>query len=728
MLRNPLRLKVGAFAALLLFTAAVVVVGLVLWRQESLAESVGGDTAWAAYKLDREAVQLRNLLAMSDDTESVDDLQLHFELLYSRINILRRGEIGELFSSIPDTRELMPQIEARLEQLDAEFDSLEELDEARRQRIDRVLQELGQYTERLLIAINSHIADTTTAERRSLNQLYGLLLALIVAMSLAAMLVVVFLFREVRDNVRARGDLERLSGELEATAHRAETASQAKSEFLATVSHEIRTPLNGVIGMSDLLLEQPLDQASRHYAHTIHDSAGQLLSLIDDILDFSKIEAGRLEIERVPFSLPQVLEGVVGLFGPRASSKQLDMYTRIADDIPERVMGDPGRLRQVLLNLLSNAIKFTDQGEVVVNAYRHTQEHLCIEILDTGCGIPDDMHDALFEPFRQGDASTARRFGGSGLGLAICKRLVEAMGGEIGVNNRPERGSRFWLVLPLSPADTETSLPTPASPSPVSQEDTTLLLVEDNEVNQQVAVAMLERLGCHVAVAADGREALDMIETTRYALVFMDIQMPGMDGLEVTRRLRSRGGRFAQLPIVAMTAGATVGERARCLAAGMDDYLTKPLFNDALATILARHLNNADSPAVDDSETYAERKTESAEPDEEILGELRASMGIEGIASLTTLFADQLSRRRQELQADIEAGRYTSASRLAHLLKGESASLGLMTLAEYAHALESAARTDDPESIRQAWEAFETHCPEAQEALEHWLCVRQARA
>ncbi|WP_148252966.1 ATP-binding protein [Aidingimonas lacisalsi] len=729
MLRYPLRLKIGVFSSLLLFTSAVVVVGLVLWRQESLAESVGGDTAWAAYKLDRETVQLRNILAMTDASEPVDNLQLHFELLYSRINVLRRGEIGELFASIPDARELMPRIEAHLEHLDTEFEALEQLAAEDRQRLDADLQELGELTERLVIAINAHIAETATSERRSLNQLYGLLLALIVAMSLAAMLVVIFLVREVRDNARARRDLERLSGELEATAQRAESASQAKSEFLATVSHEIRTPLNGVIGMSDLLLEQPLDQASRHYAHTIHDSAGQLLSLIDDILDFSKIEAGRLEIERVPFSLRQVLEGVVGLFEPRASGKQLALYTRIAEDLPDRVLGDPGRLRQVLLNLLSNAIKFTEQGEIVLCASRRPRERLCIELLDTGCGIADGMRDILFEPFRQGDASTARHFGGSGLGLAICKRLVEAMGGEIGADNRLERGSRFWIVLPLSTADVEEALPTAEPPKLSFQGEATLLLVEDNQVNQQVAVAMLERLGCHVEVAADGLAALDMIETTRYALVFMDIQMPGMDGIEVTRRLRARGGWFAQLPIVAMTAGATVGERARCLAAGMADYLTKPLFHDALASVLARHLSEGDASALPSGDERPYQGVDAAqEPDAEILSELCSSMGIDGIASLTTLFADQLKTRRQELEADVEAGRYVSASRLAHLLKGEAASLGLMTLAEYAHTLESAARTDNPDSVRRAWQDFEGHCPLALEALDQWLREHQAQA
>ncbi|PXY00041.1 ATP-binding protein [Halomonas sp. LBP4] len=684
----PLRLKLGAMAALLFFAAALVVVGLVSWRQDSLAQSVGGDTTWHAYKLDRDTVQLRNYLGQRD--RNLEELRLRFELLYSRLTLLRGGDITELIDTIPVAIGLMDEIEERIEALDAGIERLESLDSDVRLALDRQLEALGVSTERLIIALNGHLADTSTREREQLQTLYALLLVLILAMSVAALLVVVFLFREARDNAAARRTLEALSRELEVTARSAESASQAKSEFLATVSHEIRTPLNGVIGMSDLLLDQPLEGRARHYADTIHDSAGLLLELINDLLDFSKIEAGRLELESRPLELAELADGAMALFTHRAEARGVQLVSRLDPELPARVVSDPGRLRQVLLNLLSNAIKFTTEGEIRLEVSAGGTDRIRFEVIDSGCGIEPAQLSRLFEPFQQGEASTARRFGGTGLGLAICRRLVEAMGGQIGVESEPGLGSRFWFTLPLVAAPLEPLLTAGEEPAPrpVHLDEASLLVVEDNPVNQQVAVAMLERLGCKVSLVERGGDALERVTRERFDLIFMDVQMPDLDGLEVTRRLRQRDGWSAEVPIVAMTAGGPGGEQARCLAAGMSGYLTKPLFQDALVATLHRHLKHVGTlPVRPKGPVAADQPLDPA-----ALAALQESLGDASLAALIALYRRQATDRLAELERAVAEEDAERVRGLAHQLKGESSSLGAVKVAGLALRLEHIGR------------------------------------
>ena len=692
MLRYPGRLKLGAIAALLFFVAAITVAVLVLWRQDSLAQSVGGDTAWAAYKLDREAIQLRSQLARPAEQEPLSDLRLRFELMYSRVNLLRRGELAELLDTIPRATALMETISEQVAAIDTRlYRSDFSLEDGGREALDVRLETLSRYSEELIVAINAHLADTTTRERERLQRLYRLLLALIVAMSAAAALVVVFLFREARESAAARRATEALSGKLEIAARRAEAASQAKSEFLATVSHEIRTPLNGVIGMSELLRERPLDATSRHYAATIHESGGQLLGLINDILDFSKIEAGRLELEHTDYDLRELITRAVALFAPRASAKGLTLRSEVDVQLPTRLYGDPGRINQIVLNLLSNAIKFSACGEVVVAAQRSEHQWLEISVSDQGCGIAEHQREMLFEPFRQGDASTARRFGGSGLGLAICKQLASAMGGEIDFTSQPEQGSRFWLRLPLQPAmagDTDEQLSRPESGTAVNF-GASLLLVEDNPINQQVAVAMLERLGCQVTLASSGRDALSCCDAQRFALIFMDVQMPDMDGLAVTRALRDREGWTRDVPIVAMTAGAMDGDQTRCREAGMDGYLAKPLFRETLLAVLQRYL--CDGPQASSSPANDSDDETSSWLDAAALRELEASLPLADRQVLLELFQSNMPARLEQLEVACMADEMVRMSQLAHLIKGEAGSLGLRRLAAAAQRLEEAA-------------------------------------
>ncbi|MGY6566823.1 MAG: ATP-binding protein [Halomonadaceae bacterium] len=720
MLRYPLRLKLGAVAALLFFAAALVVVGLAAWRQEELHQSVIGDAAWHAYKLDRDIIQLRSdLVQQVGSARSLEALRLRFELIYSRVNLLQRGDVNQLLQQIPLAKRLLPDLVVLMADIDSLLDEIDQLGQEERWVLSDRLERVGGLTEQLIIAVNGHLAESATRDREALQTLYALLLALIMAMSLAALMVVVFLVREARDNAEARRSLESLSRELQATAHRAEAASQAKSEFLATVSHEIRTPLNGVIGMSDLLLDQPIDPKSREYARTLHVSAARLLELINDILDFSKIESGKLELERRPIRLTTLIGEACRLFGPHAEAKGLKLTTALSPALPEHVMGDPARLRQVLLNLLSNAIKFTDHGEVRVEAALSEQGELVLAVRDTGPGVALEKQDWLFEPFRQADASTARRYGGTGLGLAICRRLTEAMGGRIGVDSAPGQGSRFWVVMPLETVVSNE----PESPvfQPILEPAAggKVLLVEDNPVNQQVAVAMLERHGCTVSVADSGDKALEVAGRESFDMIFMDVQMPGMDGLETTRRLRSRGGWLAEVPIVAMTAGGPGAERERCLVTGMSGYLAKPLRRAELAAALRQGLSGKERAE------GAEESVGADMLDEGVLGELRESLGLEALAALFAVHREQLQQHTESLEQAFEQGDLAALAARAHRLKGESGSLGGRRLADSARRLELAARHERQDEAAVELRVLQASIPVTLEALESWLSACQ---
>lgn len=690
MLRYPGRLKLGTFAALLFFIAAVVVVGLVLWRQDSLAQSVGGDTAWAAYKLDREAVQLRLALSQQehDQTAWASTLRLRFELMYSRVNLLRSGELAELLDSVPRAGAFMALIIELADVIDNHLygDSFS-LDSTTLRALDARLETLTGYSEELVVVINAHLADTATLERGSLQRLYRLLLVLILAMSTAVVLVVVSLFCEARESAAARRTTEALSGELEVAARRAGAANLAKSEFLATVSHEIRTPLNGVIGMSELLRDQPLDALSQHYANTIHESGSLLLGLINDILDFSKIEAGRLELEYTGYVLSDVFERARALFEPRAIANALTLRIELDECLPDRLYGDPGRVSQVVLNLLSNAIKFSSSGEIVLAAALTEEQQIEVSVSDQGQGVTAMQRERLFEPFRQGDASTARQYGGSGLGLAICKQLVDAMGGEIDVSSRDgEQGSRFWFRLPIQAVESVVQAAPRVHHEAAAQEhfEASLLLVEDNVVNQQVAVAMLERFGCRVTLAGSGQEALALCDERCFELIFMDVQMPVMDGLAVTRALRQRDGWTQQVPIIAMTAGAPGCDESSCRDVGMDGYLTKPLLSEALQAALQRYLTARSAP----EKMNTACSKDASWLDENVLGELEASLSLDGCQALLALFQANMPERLRALEIAVDSVDMARTVQLAHLIKGEAGSLGMAALAASASELE----------------------------------------
>ncbi|MCU0758275.1 MAG: ATP-binding protein [Steroidobacteraceae bacterium] len=405
----------------------------------------------------------------------------------------------------------------------------------------------------------------------------------------------------------AMHELERSNRELQASNEAAQAASRAKSAFLATMSHELRTPMNGVVGMTELLLNGRLPPAQqRRSVEVIRRSALSLLQILNDILDFSKIEAGQLETESVPFDLRKSAEQALSLLQPQAESKGLALRTEWPDELPTAVIGDPTRFAQILTNLVGNALKFTARGHVTLRASlleaRDPALRLRFEVEDTGVGIPADALPRLFQSFTQSDSSITRKYGGTGLGLAIVRRLCELMHGECGVHSEPGRGSTFWFTLALQQDPHGGRGPAPAATGlfPVLRPRgdaarggdalPNVLLVEDNPVNQEVTLGMLELIGARATVAGDGRRAVELLARPHdFDLVLMDCQMPEMDGLEATRRTRAHERPLGlRVPIVALTANAMLGDRERCLEAGMDDFLSKPFRLRELASALER--------------------------------------------------------------------------------------------------------------------------------------------
>jgi signal transduction histidine kinase/ActR/RegA family two-component response regulator len=391
-----------------------------------------------------------------------------------------------------------------------------------------------------------------------------------------------------------RRTLQAQTVELEHARAQAESANVAKSQFLATISHEFRTPLNGILGTTELLLDSPLTPSQRRFAKTAHLSATALLALVDDVIDLSRIEAGKFTLRNTAFDLRALVDEAMDMMAAIARDKPISLERRLPPQLPARLIGDPVRLRQLLVNLLHNGVKFTDRGTVMlaVTVLGHDAGaalRLRFEVRDTGQGIARDHLESVFDAFTQGDASTTRRHGGSGLGLAIAKDLTELMGGRLGVDSRLGEGSTFWFELALQPA---VDAPSKATPPPIEMGDLAahVLLAEDDSVNQMVVEAMLTRLGCIVEVVADGTAALGAATQRHYDLILMDCHMPVMDGFEATRRIRddeferSRG----HMPIVALTADALAGDRERCLESGMDDYMTKPVSSAMLATCVER--------------------------------------------------------------------------------------------------------------------------------------------
>jgi len=510
--------------------------------------------------------------------------------------------------------------------------------------------------------------------------------------------------RDISERKSVEDQLQTYMRELEWFRAEAEKGTRLKSEFLATMSHEIRTPINGVIGMTELLLETGMNARQQHYADVVMRSARALLDIINDILDFSKIEAGRFTLELLPLDFKKLSKETIELFSMKADEKGLEMLLNYSDDAARYILGDAGRIRQILSNLLSNAIKFTDKGriELIVEGLESPQNRqndakIKVSVKDTGIGIPQEVQGMLFSMFTQADTSTSRKYGGTGLGLAICKQLAMLMDGEVGIESVQGKGSVFWFTMILPMVDENSVAMVQSEPvekaKPESLKGARILLVEDNIINQEFALEILRRFGCRCTLATDGRQAINCVEDgNAYDLILMDCQMPEVDGYEATRHIHEYFKRqsLPSVPIIAMTANAMKGEREKCIEAGMDDYLSKPFLKKDMNVVMTKWIRYVPDTRVATQQLMKEEEAIDDGVDRSVLEDVRELMKDRYI-EIVGKYIDNTDAVISRIgQIFVENKNFADIEIKAHSLKSSSQYLGAVAVSKAARDLEMA--------------------------------------
>ena len=737
---------------------ALLAVALVQARQFSLlrqAMKSGDDYAvLTIYQAEIEYLRLREAWRLSSqapvqtsaqtsaqtpDPGNLAELKLRYEIWVSRVQLLQADRPQRLVADNPEHRETLDAVQRFIARADLALGATPEQDLNAAFLADKLpdLQALGAPMHGLSLSAAHRVAEQMEERNSAVHQQNQLGLGLTIFMSVLTLAFAYIALRQVRQLRQRRGVLEELAANLSQARRDAESASQAKSAFLANMSHEIRTPFHGLMGMLSLLRETGLTARQIDYLRTATESADHLLAILNDILDMSQLESGRLTLAPAPVDLRVLLRDVEALMRPQAAAKSLALHIDADPSVPERVMADATRLKQILFNLLSNAIKFSDRGAVLLDLRARPGGdgdagagigEIEFAVIDTGIGMDEVTINHLFNRFVQGDNSRSRRHGGTGLGLEISRNLARLMHGDITVTSKPGEGSCFTLRLPLQAVlDAGSQASAPTAPAQLRARPLKVLVAEDHPVNRQYLAALLDNMGHEAHFTVNGQEAVAAARAMPFDLVLMDLHMPLMDGVAATRAIRALPeAARSTVPIVALTADAFAETRDRCLLAGMNDFLTKPVSPQKLATLLRQLFGSGehDTAALPGTALNADAMKPrpalkgSAQPvlDEGAIDAALQAMSKAKLGAMIAAFLDQGPQTVQHLRAAVRDAQPLELRVNAHAVKGAALNLGLSALAATAEALQEGAAHLPAHEIARLVQRYEELLPVTRQA------------